>query len=235
MKTIRYNSGAHEILKNSNIPYTLLTRGKSPYRILSTNLMGHNNIVAAIKTSANSENVYLYPEYGYSVSLGDENANDLMIEIDINNGDYLQVKDENDDCYIIIIDKIDDDLQTFACHAIYNPHDLSCIVNTEQHISAISVRIAVPEHVVKMNSTLMEMGYKFNRKTTMVDEIKESNHEFKTWDRVLVRDSDVERWETAIFSRMIGDKYVMMFGSFWNQCIPYNGNEHLNGCTNKTI
>lgn len=63
---------------------------------------------------------------------------------------------------------------------------------------------------------------------------KSNKHEFKPFDRVLVRDYDYNPWSCEIFSTIdlmdnfpyycIGDRYKL--------CIPYEGNEHLLGTTN---
>lgn len=52
----------------------------------------------------------------------------------------------------------------------------------------------------------------------------------KPFDRVLVRVGQV--WTADLFSHMENDVYVCV-GSFWRQCIPYEGNEHLLGTTEK--
>lgn len=58
--------------------------------------------------------------------------------------------------------------------------------------------------------------------------------ELKPFDKVLVRDSDHLKWECDLFSHL-GDKedVFVCISDFWRQCIPYEGNEHLLGTTNK--
>lgn len=63
-----------------------------------------------------------------------------------------------------------------------------------------------------------------------------AKHEFKTFDRVLVRDDDEEEWETSYFSRVkiIRDVPYYVAGNIrWKQCIPYEGNQELLGTTDK--
>lgn len=69
---------------------------------------------------------------------------------------------------------------------------------------------------------------------------QETKTQFKTFDKVLVRDSDSERWQPAFFSVFKeGDseyKFSIIYldvPAFYRQCIPYEGNEHLLGTTNK--
>lgn len=55
-------------------------------------------------------------------------------------------------------------------------------------------------------------------------------HEFKPFDKVLVRDSDDKSWIPGFFWCK-GDSYRVIGGTFWNHCIHYEGNEHLLGTT----
>ncbi|MDO4802776.1 MAG: hypothetical protein Q4A15_11480, partial [Prevotellaceae bacterium] len=63
------------------------------------------------------------------------------------------------------------------------------------------------------------------------EEVEEQNYKFKPFDKVLVRYLDSERWKCDIFSHIEGEYYFCV-GGFYNQCIPYKGNEHLVGTTN---
>ena len=49
--------------------------------------------------------------------------------------------------------------------------------------------------------------------------------------RVLVRDANCYEWEADIFGRY-SNGYIALGGGKWEQCIPYEGNEHLLGTTN---
>lgn len=50
---------------------------------------------------------------------------------------------------------------------------------------------------------------------------KKSKHEFKPFDKVLVRDHDDEEWSASIFSHNQGSVYICA-GLAWLQCLPYN-------------
>lgn len=54
----------------------------------------------------------------------------------------------------------------------------------------------------------------------------------KPFDRVLVRNSDNNTWCASIFSHTWEDTYLCA-GILHTQCIPYEGNEHLLGTTNR--
>ena len=51
------------------------------------------------------------------------------------------------------------------------------------------------------------------------------------FDKVLVRDRDVECWSCGIFSHIVNDEYLCV-GSCYKHCIPYNDDtKHLVGTT----
>ncbi|MGL5980639.1 MAG: hypothetical protein ACRCZY_07160 [Phocaeicola sp.] len=58
-------------------------------------------------------------------------------------------------------------------------------------------------------------------------------HQFKPFEKVLVRDGDMDLWTCNLFS-CIMDYTTHKFcciNVVWKQCIPYEGNEHLLGTT----
>ena len=60
-------------------------------------------------------------------------------------------------------------------------------------------------------------------------------HEFKPFERVLVRDLDDEKWHADFFSHLgHSSNNIIQFvcvGCWYKQCIPYEGNEYLLGTT----
>lgn len=57
-------------------------------------------------------------------------------------------------------------------------------------------------------------------------------YQFKPFDKVLVRDYNDEKWKPAFF--WCKTKIFRTIGcNDWNQCIPFEGNEHLLGTTEK--
>lgn len=63
---------------------------------------------------------------------------------------------------------------------------------------------------------------------------KETKPQFEPFDKVLVRDRDDRKWGCDFFCHL-GDKkgVFVCISSWWRQCIPYEGNEHLLGTTKK--
>ena len=62
---------------------------------------------------------------------------------------------------------------------------------------------------------------------------KKPKTELKPFDKVLVRDRDDKTWRCDIFSHLDdkGGAFICL-STWWRQCIPYEGNEHLFGTTN---
>lgn len=58
--------------------------------------------------------------------------------------------------------------------------------------------------------------------------------ELKPFDKVLVRDYNDNEWKCDFFSNMNEHGYYNCINSWWHQCIPYEGNEHLLGTTKKS-
>lgn len=50
--------------------------------------------------------------------------------------------------------------------------------------------------------------------------------------RVLVRSTDEDIWRPATYGFTDSDRYYVVGGIYWKQCIPYKENEHLRGTTN---
>lgn len=64
------------------------------------------------------------------------------------------------------------------------------------------------------------------------DNTNSKPHQFKPFDKVLVRDRDTDEWECSLFSHIDEEGLCYCVSVWWFQCIPYEGNEHLLGTTN---
>lgn len=70
----------------------------------------------------------------------------------------------------------------------------------------------------------------------LVLEVPNNEPQFKPFDKVLCRDENDDMWKANLFSHKTSElsyPYYVCGGSFYKQCIPYEGNEDLVGTTKK--
>lgn len=110
-------------------------------------------------------------------------------------------------------------------------------IETEKFVTdqAFDLRISVHEELREAT----EGEYcTFQEACTLWEKKAKGQPDFKTFDKVLVRDSDTEEWEPAIFIRMSKEEEkkelpYQVFSPYYGfscetaQCIPYEGSEHL--------
>lgn len=68
----------------------------------------------------------------------------------------------------------------------------------------------------------------------LVLKVSDNEPEFKPFDKVLVRDDDSGEWCIDLYAYRVKPRFHRMVGgTYWEQCIPYEGNEHMLGTTDK--
>ena len=79
---------------------------------------------------------------------------------------------------------------------------------------------------------LAKSGKAWDAEKKQIVDIK-NEHQFKPFEKVLVRDSYDDMWRASFFSHIKEDdgRYVTTCLT-WRFCVPYEGNEHLLGTTN---
>lgn len=50
---------------------------------------------------------------------------------------------------------------------------------------------------------------------------------FKSFDKVLIKDNEEDKWEASLYVRKKGDLHECLLGLKYKYCIPFEGNEHL--------
>lgn len=98
--------------------------------------------------------------------------------------------------------------------------------NTSIYIDCIPTSEDMKEKLFK---AIDDAGYKWDGENLVKKE-----HQFKPFDKVLVRDDDNELWATAFYSHKVKGYYPYITASStgFKQCIPFKGNEHLIGTSN---
>lgn len=96
-----------------------------------------------------------------------------------------------------------------------------------------NIRLAIEAEKETLFEALARKGKYWNAEKKVVEDIKKE-HQFKPFEKVLVRDNRNEAWRAAFFSYINEYKRYVTTSMAWKYCIPYEGNEHLLG-TNKDV
>ena len=106
--------------------------------------------------------------------------------------------------------------------SIYNNFQYDIKELTDTHYTLVEVvnKFKYTEHIIEdKNWELVPNKFDINT--------------LKPFDKVLVRDFDNGIWEIDFFSRLLDEKHFKCLDLSHVQCIPFEGNEHLFGTTNK--
>lgn len=125
------------------------------------------------------------------------------------------------------------------CRRIYK-HTLSFYVSLNEMFgllfadeveSSEEYRFATEEEKQQLFDALEKEGKAWDAEKKQIVDIKKE-HQFKPFEKVLVRDSYNDMWRASFFSHIKEDdgRYVTA-GLTWKFCIPYIGNESLVGTT----
>ena len=99
-----------------------------------------------------------------------------------------------------------------------------------------NLRLATEEEKQKLFDALAKEGKRWNSEKKCIEELPRKTSVFKPFDKVLVRDGDIDTWGADIFLEYSNlESQFRCFRCVWRQCIPYEGNESLLGTSNKPI
>ena len=94
-----------------------------------------------------------------------------------------------------------------------------------------NLRLATEEEKQKLFDALKEDGKRWNAEKKCIEELPRNTHEFKPFDKVLVRDNYSEKWRANVFQaydkNSSGDLFYRCINGVYRLCIPYEGNEAL--------
>lgn len=92
------------------------------------------------------------------------------------------------------------------------------------------LRYATEEEKQQLFDALAKEGKAWDADKKMIIDLKQKV-ELKPFDKVLVRDSQSDKWRVNLFGYIDKDEYYHCAFANWVYCIPYAGNEHLLGTT----
>ena len=163
---------------------------------------------------------------------GKLNPKTLEIEkqLEFKDGDILVAEEDNYYDKVIFIAAIKDDIVSKALINVrYGDYEVN--YNKYRFGRNRNLRLATDSEKKQLFSALTKEGKYWDTEKKQVMDLKE--HQFKPFEKVLVRDSYEDKWRASFFSNIREGyaKYVTT-GLVWKFCIPYEGNEHLLGTTN---
>lgn len=178
-------------------------------------------------------------------------------------GDYVLIRRYNSqrevvDRRIAVLDRYDVVRNVAHCIVAYDldknelktPEDVVLFAAEKDPFSYYRIQPATLSLISELNSALASKGLRYDRETMSVKSSLERNlvnkpFVFKPFDKVLVRNNDVEPWRLAFYSCLRDGKLGIdrIFGVvnaqrplFFVQCVPYNKNtEHLLGNTDVVL
>lgn len=122
------------------------------------------------------------------------------------------------------------------CRKIYK-HTLCFYVSLNEMVgllfddeveSSEEYRFATEEEKKQLFSALEKESKAWDAENKMVVDLK-PKVELKPFDKVLVRDSKLDKWRANLFGYISKDGYYCCVYANWVYCIPYKGNEHMLG------
>lgn len=153
-------------------------------------------------------------------------------------GDFVTVAfTDGDEMICVFKEKIEQDYMGYCGFFSKGKHegDVSmdlgddCICNDSPICKEI--RLATEEEKQQLFSALAKEGKAWNAEKKEIVDLKPKFDELKPFDKVLVRDSESDKWRANLFAYISEDGYYYCVYAFWVYCIPYAGNEHLLGTT----
>lgn len=124
------------------------------------------------------------------------------------------------------------------CRKIYK-HTLSFYVSLDEMFgllfadeveSSEEYRFATEEEKQQLFDALEKEGKAWDAEKKQIVDLK-PKVELKPFDKILVRDSQSDKWRVNLFGYIDKDEYYHCAFANWVYCIPYAGNEHLLGTT----
>ena len=96
-----------------------------------------------------------------------------------------------------------------------------------------TIRFATDDEKAKLFQAIKENGCRWNAETKTLEKLSHDKFDITTlkpFDKVLVRDNDEQLWTVDLFGFHGKTPYrFLCVGHYMNQCVPYEGNEHLLG------
>ena len=152
-------------------------------------------------------------------------------QLEFKDGDIVVAEEDNYYDKVIFIAAIKDDIVSKALINVrYEDYEVS--YNEYRFGHNRNLRLATDSEKKQLFDALTKEGKAWDAEKKEIVDIKKE-HQFKPFEKVLVRDSFNDVWRASFFSHIKeNDRRYVTTCVTWKFCIPYEGNEHLLGTTN---
>ena len=143
-------------------------------------------------------------------------------------GDIITIKPHIGDKLIYLFKA--EDNEKYYGHAFLDGN--IAIVNEDSYClkDFCTARPSTEEEKKQLFDGLAKKNKAWDAEKKMIVDLK-PKCELKPFDKVLVRNSNLRKWEADLFGFKSDTGLYHCVGGSWNQCIPYEGNESLLGTT----
>lgn len=234
---VPFNLEMAKRIQNGEVEGRIVTRDGRSARIVCWDVKHTYYNIGCLVLNCNEEIYRAYTSEG-EFNSGDVNEIDLILEIP----EYLTFKDGD-----LLVDKYENIFIyngnttgiTFGCYAGIIDELVFRDKDYKEFTTAEGCRLATSEerkHFIEALKESTEPQAKEYLKRFFGIELSNSSKigkdcEFKTFDKVLVRNDECLQWGARFFDRMYEGDYACTDSLIYKYCIPYEGNEHLNGTT----
>lgn len=150
-------------------------------------------------------------------------------------GDIVFMKGIKDgyfaNCIFILRSEYKDGDERAFYYAFYNADDKFTTAEYGYTRVHYSLRPATDSEKQQLFDALAKKGKTWDAEKKQIVDLKPKFDELKPFDKVLVRDSESDKWRANLFGYIDKDEYYHCVYANWVYCIPYAGNEHLLGTT----
>lgn len=180
--------------------------------------------------SSNVENYFKELEEKLGGILNLETLEVEKVQPEFKDGDILYAeKDEEHVPVIFILNSCKEGVFYYASLTLGDY--MLCDYKGLGHVGSLKFRFATEEEKKKLFDILAIENKAWDAEKKQIVDLK-SNVELKPFDKVLVRNDNIRKWEADLFGFKNVTGHYHCVGGTWLQCISYIGNEHLLGTTN---
>ena len=184
------------------------------------------------------ENSFSYETEKYTLASKDENLDTFEIEKpEFKDGD-IAFADFGNRQYVFIVSgktNLSEGYYSFIVLNLNSTKALSLGYKTSFFKENLNtIRLATEEEKKQLFSALEKEGKAWDAKKKAIVDLKPKVDELKPFDKVLVRDSESDKWRANLFGYIDNGEYYHCVFANWVYCIPYNEETaHLLGTTDE--